>query len=235
MSQFNEDNTVEQLFIDTLKKNGWKYIPPEQLPRDLTDVIVEPMVKEALIRLNPEIAEEPSRADEVIYKLRAMLQPFPHDNLVTQNEAFKKKLFEENSYPFGKDGKPTPITFFGTITKEQLEKNEYVVTNQWVYPSVDNGKRLDIVLLINGFPVAIGELKTPVRNSITWLDGAQDISDYEKSIPEMFVPNVFNFASEGKCYRYGSVNMPLPKWGPWHTRIIKRKVALQTLKSVLKI
>ena len=33
----------------------------------------------------------------------------------------------------------------------------------------------------------------------------------------MFVPNVFNFASEGKCYRYGSVNMPLTKWGPWHT------------------
>lgn len=35
MSQFNEDNTVEKLFLETLKKNGWKYIPPEQLPRDL--------------------------------------------------------------------------------------------------------------------------------------------------------------------------------------------------------
>ena len=217
MSQFNEDNTVEQLFIDSLKKNGWKYIPADELPRDLTDVIVEPMVKDALIRLNPEIAEDPSRADEVIYKLRAMLQPFPSDNLVAQNEAFKKKLFEENSYPFGEDGRATSISFFGTMTKKELAKNEYVVTNQWVYPSVENGKRLDIVLLINGFPVAIGELKTPVRNAISWLDGAQDIADYEKSIPEMFVPNVFNFASEGKCYRYGSVNMPLTKWGPWHT------------------
>ena len=115
MPQFNEDNTVEQLFIDTLKKNGWKYIPADQLPRDYTDVIVEPMVKEALIRLNPEIAEDPSRADEVIYKLRAMLQPFPCDNLVAQNEVFKRKLFEENSFPFGKDGRPTPIKYFGTI------------------------------------------------------------------------------------------------------------------------
>lgn len=217
MSQFNEDNTVEQLFIDTLKKNGWKYIPADELPRDLTDVIVEPMVKDALIRLNPEISEDPSRADEVIYKLRTMLQPFPSDNLVAQNESFKKKLFEENSYPFGEDGRSTSISFFGTMTKEELAKNEYVVTNQWVYPSVENGKRLDIVLLINGFPVAIGELKTPVRNAISWLDGAQDIANYEKSIPEMFVPNVFNFASEGKCYRYGSVNMSLTKWGPWHT------------------
>ena len=96
MSQFNEDNTVEQLFIDSLRKNGWKYIPADELPRDTTDVIVEPMVKDALIRLNPEIAEDPSRADEVIYKLRAMLQPFPSDNLVAQNEAFKKKLFAGN-------------------------------------------------------------------------------------------------------------------------------------------
>lgn len=219
MSQFNEDNTVEKLFIDSLKKNGWKYIPSHELPRDYSDVIVEPMVKAALIRLNPEIAEDPSRADEVIYKLRAMLQPFPSDNLVAQNEAFKKKLFEENSYPFGEDGRSTSISFFGTMTKEELAKNEYVVTNQWEYPveSKNGGKRLDLVLLVNGFPVAIGEFKTPVRNAISWLDGAQDIAEYEKSIPEMFVPNVFNFASEGKCYRYGSVNMPLTKWSPWHT------------------
>lgn len=88
-------------------------------------------------------------------------------------------------------------------------------------------KRFDIVLLINGLPVAIGELKTPVRNAISWLDGAQDISDYEKSVPEMFVPNVFNFASEGKCYRYGSVNMPLTKMGDLGTLLtIKQKVAL---------
>lgn len=234
MSQFNEDNTVEQLFLDTLKKNGWQYIPAEQLPRDLTDVIVEPMVKDALIRLNPEIAEDPDRADEVIYKLRTMLQPFPYANLVAQNESFKKKLFEENSYPFGKDGRQIPITFFGTMTKDELDKNEYIVTNQWVYPSVENGKRFDIVLLINGFPIAIGELKTPVRNAITWLDGAQDIADYEKSVPEMFVSNVFNFASEGKCFRYGSINMPLTKWGPWHTLDHKAEGNLSDVRISVK-
>ena len=61
MSQFNEDNTVEQLFIDSLKKNGWKYIPADELPRDTTDAIVEPMVKDALIRLNPEIGRASCR------------------------------------------------------------------------------------------------------------------------------------------------------------------------------
>ena len=72
------------------------------------------------------------------------------------------------------------------MRKEDLALNEYVVTNQWVYPQAEGGKRLDIVLLINGFPIAIGELKTPVRSAITWLDAAGDISAYEKSIPAMF-------------------------------------------------
>ena len=52
------------MVCDTLTKNGWKYIPAEELPRSYSDVLVEPMVKKALIRLNPVIAEYPSRADE---------------------------------------------------------------------------------------------------------------------------------------------------------------------------
>lgn len=213
---FDEDNTIEQMLIAALKANNWNYIPAESLPRAYNDVLVEPLVKEALIKLNPEIQEIPSRADEVIYKLRAlMLSAQPH-NLVTQNELFKKMIFEGNSYPFGKDGRMVPIRFFGTGTKENLKLNSYVATNQWIYPAEEGGKRLDIVLLVNGFPLAIGELKTPVRNAVSWMDGAGDIAAYEKSIPEMFVPNVFSFATEGKRFRYGSVNMPINLWGPWH-------------------
>ncbi len=207
----------EKMVYETIEKNGWKYVSPDQLPRPYSDVLVETMVKSALIRLNPEIAEDHSRADAVIYKLRSLILSVEPYNLVTQNEAFKQLVFEKNSFPFGKDGRMTPIRFFGTGTKEDLALNEYVVTNQWVYPKPEGGKRLDIVLLINGFPIAIGELKTPVREAISWIDGAGDIHAYEKSIPQMFVTNIFNFASEGKLFRYGSINAPVSVWGPWHT------------------
>ena len=226
----NED-TIEQMVISVLQKNGWTYIPAEKMPRQDSEVMVESMVKSALIRLNPEISEDPSRANEVIYKLRSLILSVQSHNLIAQNEMFKKLIFEENSFPFGKDGRMVPIRFFGTMTKEKLALNEYVVTNQWCFPTKEGGKRLDLVLLVNGFPLIIGELKTPFRNAITWLDGAKDISDYEKSIPQMFVTNVFNFASEGKCYRYGSINMPVDMWGPWHTSDDK---AEGTLISVQK-
>lgn len=231
---FNEDNTIEQMVIDTLKNNGWRYVPSEDLPRMYSDVMVEPMVKDALIRLNPVIAEEPTRADEVIYKLRTIILSVQPHNLVTQNEIFKRLVFEENSYPFGKDGRMVPIRFFGTMRKEDIALNEYIVTNQWVYPQAEGGKRLDIVLLINGFPIAIGELKTPVRSAITWLDAAGDISAYEKSIPGMFVTNIFNFATEGKCYRYGSINMPINLWGPWHTPNHKEEGTLLDVKNSIE-
>lgn len=233
-ANFNEDNTIERMVIQALQGNGWKYIPAEKLPRLHSDVLVESMVKDALVRLNPAIAEEPSRADEVIYKLRTVILSVQAHSLVTQNEVFKKLIFEENSYPFGKDGRMIPIRFFGTLTRDDLALNEYVVTNQWVYPQEDGGKRLDIVLLVNGFPIAVGELKTPVRSAITWLDAAGDISAYEKSIPAMFVTNVFNFATEGKCYRYGSVNMPINMWGPWHTANHKTEGSLTDVKASME-
>lgn len=216
MGVFNEDNTTEKMVLDKLASVGWTYVPADDLPRQHTDAMVEPMVKAALIRLNPEIAAEPDRADEVIYKLRALVNSTSAQNLVTHNEAFRKMVFEENSWPFGEDGRMVPVRFFGTALDGDLDKNEYIVTNQWVYPKEKGGWRLDVVLLVNGFPMVIGEVKTPVKSCITWLDGASDIADYEKSVPQMFCTNVLSFATEGKAYRYGSVNMPVNLWGPWH-------------------
>lgn len=218
---FTEATTTEQMIIDVAKKNGWKYVSDIEIldnyHRNFGDVMVESMVKEALIRLNPIIAEHPERADEVIYRLRAVINSVQPQDLVAQNELFKRIVFEENSYPFGPNGKSVSIRFFGSAVSGDLEKNEYVVTNQWVYPQKEGGKRFDLVFLINGFPMIIGEVKTPVRAAITWLDGAQDIDDYEQAVPQMFVTNIFNFATEGKCFRYGSVKMPIEKWGPWRT------------------
>ncbi len=212
---FTEQN-VEDMVIHAVRTNGWEYICADDLPRTEADVLVEKHLRDALIRLNPCIAENPANADTVIYKLRALISTVrPHD-LVTQNERFKKLIFEENSFPFDKDGRAISIKFFDY---DNPENNTFVVTNQWVYPQKVGGKRLDIVLLINGFPVAIGEMKSPVRPAISWMDGAGDILDYEKSIPEMFVTNVLNFATEGKSFRYGAINAPVTLWGPWYSGI----------------
>ena len=76
----------------------------------------------------------------------------------------------------------------------------------------------DLVLLVNGLPLVLIETKTPVRSCESWLDAALQIhDDYEQNIPELFVPNVFSAATEGKDFRYGSVRMPVDLWGPWRS------------------
>jgi type I restriction enzyme, R subunit len=148
-----------------------------------------------------------------MYKLRAILLSCEGEGLVRTNERFMEWIRGEKTMSFGKNGDHVQIKF---IDFDDLSKNQYIVTNQWVYPRKDGGRRFDITLLVNGIPLVMGECKTPVRPSVTWVDGAYDISSYEKIVPQMFVPNVFNFATEGKCFRYGSVKMPLNLWGPWH-------------------
>ena len=208
---FNEGNTVEELFIATAKGMGWKYVEAKDMPRSHQDVLVDSWLQDALIRLNPITAEQ---AEQVIYKLRsAILSGHYIDNVVEANNRFRDLLFKENSYPFGKDGDNINIRFFS----ENDSENYCVVTNQWEYPraSVDGGKRLDLVFLINGIPMVIGEAKSPVRPQITWADGAADMLHYEKSISEMFVSNILTFASEGKELQYAGIRCPIEKWGPW--------------------
>jgi type I restriction enzyme, R subunit len=95
-------------------------------------------------------------------------------------------------------------------------KNRLTVTNQWTYQTGSVVKRFDVVFLVNGLPLVIGEAKTPTRSAVTWFDGAYQVNEiYEKEIPAMFVPNVFSFATEGRVLRYGSIRMPIDLWGPW--------------------
>ena len=211
---FNEENTVERLVLDTLSGAGWRFMAADDVPRQHDNVLVESMVREALIRLNPEIRQQPERADEVLYSLRALLFSVQGEGLVRANELFAAWLRGEKSMPFGENGEHTPVRL---LDFDNLANNDYVITCQWVYPVREGGRRFDIVLLINGIPLVIGEAKSPVRPAVSWLDGASDIHNgYEQSVPQMFVPNVFSFATEGKRYRYGSVRMPVSMWGPWH-------------------
>lgn len=209
--KFNEDNTVEQKLIAIALQQGWEYVPAADVPRQKADVLVSDWLMDALMRLNGISIDQ---AEQIIYKLRTVVfSGNSKESLIEANDKFRKMLFEENSYPFGIDGDNINIRFFSDEEKE----NQLVVTNQWEYPreSIHGGKRLDLVFLINGIPVMIGEAKTPVRPQVTWADGAVDMLAYQKSVPEMFVPNIINFATDGREFYTGGVGLPAAKWGPW--------------------
>jgi len=225
---FNELNSVENYIIHQLtsvnlnahsitdKKEiytgNWIYKSPEELERGVNEVLIESELRDALIRINPEIKDKPERADEVIYKLRAILISVNQTGLVKANEEFSKWLCGEKTMPFGENNRHVPVRL---IDFETLSNNTFIATNQFRVHARET-KIPDIALLINGMPVVVGEAKTPIRPSISWLDGAHEIHNvYENSVPQLFVPNILSFATEGKELFYGSVRCALEYWSPW--------------------
>lgn len=234
---FNESNTVEAYLYDVLsgpamsvpanavqeskaaygrshKGIGWRRVASADIPRQHQDVLVESWVREALIRLNPEIAAQPDRADEVLYKLRAIVLAVRSDGLIRANEEFTAWLRGERSMPFGQNNEHVPVRL---IDFDSLDQNQYVVTQQFTFRAGSAERRADLVLLVNGLPLVLIEAKTPTRSAVSWVDGALQVhDDYEKHVPELFVCNVFSVATEGKEYRYGSLGLPIKDWGPWN-------------------
>lgn len=190
----------------------WGYRSPEQLKRGINEVMEEEELRKALIRINREIEQHPERADEVIYKLRAILVSVTQSGLVRANEEFAKWLTGEKTMPFGENNRHVPVFL---IDFDHPENNSFVVTNQFRIHHRET-KIPDIVLLVNGIPLVVGEAKTPIRPAVSWVDGAHEIHDvYENTVPQLFVPNLFSFATEGKELFYGSVRCPLELWSPW--------------------
>jgi type I restriction enzyme, R subunit len=225
---FNELNSVEYYIVQQLSgvnlnhRNWeeqqdqysfrWQYKPASAIARGVNEVLVESDLREALIRINPEIAQSTERADEVIYKLRAILISVNQIGLVKANEEFAKWLTGEKTMPFGENNRHVPVRL---IDFDDIKRNSFIITNQYRIHHHET-KIPDIVLLINGIPVVVGEAKTPIRPSVSWLDGAHEIhSIYENSVPQLFVPNILSFATEGKDLYYGSVRSPLEYWAPW--------------------
>jgi type I restriction enzyme R subunit len=153
------------------------------------------------------------------------------DGLVKANEEFAAWLTGDRSMPFGENGEHVTIRL---INFDDLEQNEYVVTTQYTYRAGATEKRADLVLLVNGIPLVVIEAKTPVRSSQSWFDGALQVhEDYERNVPELFVPNVFSVATEGKELRYGSIGLPVELWGPWRVDADSGTPAMQQVERAI--
>jgi type I restriction enzyme, R subunit len=220
MSMFTEQNTVEDYLRDRLTgvahdRPAWTHLSGKELDRSEEDVLIASDLRQALIDLNPTIAVQPELADEVIYKLQAIIVSAGGDGLVRANEEFRAWLLGDRTLPFGPGGEHVDIRF---IDYDHPEQNNLVVAQQVTFVQGNVEVRFDLVLFVNGIPLVVIEAKTPTRKSVTWVDGAIQVhDDYERNAPRFFVPNAFSVATDGKELRFGSIRMPLLLWGPWRS------------------
>ncbi len=209
---------------------GWRFVPAPELPRQLDGVLLDDQVFEALVRLNPVVAEHPDRVTEVIPRLRAVLLTVMNDGLVAANEEMVAWLCGRKTVRFSGTDEFVPVRL---IDFDDPHANELIVSTEVTFHPGSTECRYDLVLFVNGFPLVVGETKTPVSFTTSWLNGANDIySAYEVKTPAFFVPNVLSFATEGKELRYGAVRQPPETWLPWSRTT--DELPLPGLASVLR-
>jgi len=235
---FNEQNTIENAIratLITLETHEWKYIPGENLVlygKQPQDVFVDIWLKEALCRLNKPLADNPDLADEVIHRMRGVLLEASYSGLIRANEIFHDWLLGRTSMPLGKDGEHITINL---IDFDDLKNNHYIISQQVPFTGTRDSY-FDLVLYINGLPLVVGEVKTPVRDAISWQDGASDFLGGQKHYWEnqkaFFVPNLLCFASEGKTFYYGSVSARYKDWAPWLSTEDRDEIT-QDMRTVL--
>ena len=86
------------------------------------------------------------------------------------NEQFMAWLTGQKSMPFGPDGEHTTVRLIDFDHPDDASSNQWMVSTEVTFAQGRVEKRFDLVLWCNGFPLVVGEAKTPVRAAYTWID-----------------------------------------------------------------
>jgi type I restriction enzyme R subunit len=213
---FTED-LLEEAAIEILGELGYEYKfgpdmaydgdAPER--RDYKEVILENRVKDALFRINKNIARG---ALEDAYR---QVITFNSPSLVENNHYFHKLLTEGIEVSFKeKDLIRTKRAYL--IDFEHKNKNDFLVVNQFTIEGIEN-RRPDLIIFINGLPLVVVELKSASDENVGIESAYNQIQTYKKDIDSLFNYNEFCIISDGINAKAGTLTSNLERFMNWRS------------------
>jgi type I restriction enzyme R subunit len=177
------------------------------------EVILGGIFRAALTRLNPHL--DGDTLDEVARRVTR----FEGTSIEENNAAFHRALTRLVSLQVRRDG-----DIRGDDAKlidfDAPERNHWMVVNQFTVVSGANAKykrRPDLVVFINGLPIAVIELKSPEDKNATLVSAWNQLQTYKAQIPALFFTNELLVISDGTEAKVGSVTAGMEWFGPWRT------------------
>ena len=213
----NEEQ-VELLAIDWFKELGYDYFlgyeisPDSQNPqrKSYEDVLLFDRLKNSLIKLNSNI---PLLAiEDAIDILRKPQQA----SLVQNNRAFHQMILQGISVDIKKDDE-TKGDVVKLIDFENFSNNDFLVVNQFTIKGIKGNRRPDLIVFINGLPLAIIELKNPADENADIYKAYNQLQTYKDELEELFVFNEALVISDGINARVGSLTATDERFMFWRT------------------
>lgn len=201
---------------------GWIYRDEATMAafdRPLEDPLVEKLLVEAILRINPHVATEEQALRAVKMLRTAMDAP---DRLTANRETLDR--LRDGVVMELVTGEGTRRVHFVEFDPASQHLNDYTATNQYRVQGVKQC-RADTVLLVNGIPLVVAEYKSITASGAEWPDAVRQLHRYQRQAPQMLTPNVFCVAADEDTFRYGTVlfhdatkddvDRHLDTWGPW--------------------
>lgn len=193
---YKEYETVEKPVIDLLTSLGWEYVPPEEMnkKRESYDEPFDlPALRKTIKNLNPDAV----KTDEDVNLVISRLKKIPND--ISGNKEFFEWLRGEKSISFKPGKKAQTIKL---IDFENPENNTFVVTNQFEFEGYET-IRPDVVVMVNGIPLAVIEAKRPVLGDKDPIEeGRKQLMRYYRDAPQLFKYLGFVGIADGLFFKY---------------------------------
>ena len=212
------ESDVEEAALNWLTDLGYTVLHGPDIAPDTTDaerstykeVTLTRRLRDAVVHLNPEIP-----ADAREEAIRKVLHP-DSPALVQNNQTFHQILVDGVEVEYRQSD--------GTIRGERVRlidldtpnNNDWLAVNQFTVVEKSD-RRPDIVLFINGLPLAVIELKNPTDEKATVLTAFRQIQTYKQEIPALFTYNEAIVISDGLEARIGSLTADTEWFLPWRT------------------
>ena len=207
--KFTEDayeQTLIALFRDAL---DYAYECGYEMERDYREPFYRADLLVSMRRLNPSL---PADAMEQGIK---QITNISIGTLEQNNEQFT--LWMQNGLEVGylQDGEER-TALMRLIDFDHPERNLFKVVNQWRVEEYKN-KRCDMVVMVNGLPLVVVELKSAVSEDATIDDAYKQIKNYQQSVPSLFSYNAFNVISDMSETRAGTITAKEARYMEWKT------------------
>jgi type I restriction enzyme R subunit len=227
------EDKVEQNTLGILASLGWQVLHgPEIGPdgageRRYADAVLAGRLSEAVQRLNPDVPVQAQA--EAIKRVLRTSEP----TLVLDNREFHNLLVNGVDVEYraeNGDMRTTPVQLLDT---EHPENNEFVAVNQYTMMQGDYHRRPDVVLFVNGLPLAVIELKDPGSEKANLKSAYNQLQTYKAEVPALFRYNELLIISDGLDAEVGTISANYERFTPWKTIDGSKEVAGTPMLEVL--
>jgi type I restriction enzyme R subunit len=213
------ESTVEQAALAWLSSLGWpvkhgaEIAPGEPFAEraDYGQVILEQRLRDALARLKPDLP--PEALQDAFRKLTRPEGATPEQ----RNRALHRILVDGVTVEYRRPDGSIAGAQARVLDFDDPDNNDWLAVNQFTVVENRHTRRPDVVLFVNGLPLAVMELKNPADEQATIWTAYRQLQTYKQEIPSLFTYNEVLVISDGLEARIGTLTADRDRFMPWRT------------------